>query len=157
MDLIEILKKVPKGTMLYSPICGEVTFLGVSSIYNENTPKDSPVINTEFGGKQYYFTREGKAYTGRAGDNAEVMIFPSKDQRNWNKFADSLREPTKLKRGHPVLVSDNGFQWRVQHYSGFTNVCFEEGIEVGILWKYIVAFEDFNWNDIKSNKDRSIW
>jgi hypothetical protein len=74
MNLIEILKNCPKGMKLYSPIFGEVEFRGV----NESTGKIACRNND---GKYHSFLSDGKyEFEG------ECMLFPSKEQRDWNDF-----------------------------------------------------------------------
>lgn len=102
LDLTKILKDCPEGTMLYSPIFGNVYF-----------DRINPVLNTIFiyfytdGIKNYeYFTRDGR-YDKRT--NGECLLFPSKDNRDWSTF----RIPNKLPKtweefceNHPIKESE---------------------------------------------------
>ena len=72
MNIAEKLNKAPKGTKLYSPIFGEVTLIGVNCLYIEVV--DSLNIIREF------------CHDGRFYQNGECMLFPSKDNRNWDNF-----------------------------------------------------------------------
>lgn len=72
MNIAEILKNVPKGTKLYSPIFGEVTFMCTSGLYIEVL--DSINIIREFW------------HDGRFYKNGECMLFPSRGNRDWNNF-----------------------------------------------------------------------
>lgn len=72
MNIIEILKKVPLGTKLYSPICGECIFENVIS----NT-----LFSVVAEGIKYYFLEDGRYKL-----EGECCIFPSKDEKDWNKF-----------------------------------------------------------------------
>ena len=73
MNIAEILKNCPKGTRLYSPIFGEVMFGYVS-------PDGWIKCYTTS-------TQLGMFYPdGTYSKNGEVMLFPSKEQRDWNKF-----------------------------------------------------------------------
>lgn len=72
MNIIEILKKVPLGTKLYSPICGECIF--------ENIINNS-LFSVVAEGISYYFLEDG-----RYKSQGECCIFPSKDEKDWNKF-----------------------------------------------------------------------
>ena len=84
-NLVSILKHCPEGTKLYSPIYGEVTFTAVSDrnkILGKATKWDREIATVAF-------TRLGRL-SGEF-SNAECVLFPSKDQRDWNKF----RIPTK--------------------------------------------------------------
>lgn len=68
MNLIKAVKKLPKGTILYSPIYGDVRLEGIDNnciIVNANTT--------------VYFTNEGKC-----SPQGECMLFPSKNNKDWN-------------------------------------------------------------------------
>lgn len=78
LDLREILKNVPKGTILYSAIHGNLCFDCVD--YNENLYP----VKCERSGYTYSFTKEGKYLHNFDG---ECMLFPSEEQRAWkNNF-----------------------------------------------------------------------
>ena len=83
-NLISILKHCPEGTKLYSPIYGEVVLDSVQSksIYTLAKTNNGATLVVEF-------TRLGRLYSEFS--NAECVLFPSKDQRDWDKF----RIPTK--------------------------------------------------------------
>lgn len=84
-NVANILKHCPEGTKLYSPIFGEVTFTAISSsnnILGKATKCDGEITTVAF-------TRLGRCYCEFP--NSECVLFPSKDQRNWDKF----RIPTK--------------------------------------------------------------
>lgn len=73
MNIAEILKNCPKGIRLYSPIFGEVMFGYVS-------PDGWIKCYTTS-------TQLGMFYPdGTYSKNGEVMLFPSKEQRDWNQF-----------------------------------------------------------------------
>lgn len=79
LNLYGILKNVPKGTKLYSPLFGEVEFCGFSNEFEYIMTSDRN------GGKQDFYMN-GTYYRGDAYPDAECMLFPSKDQRDWSKF-----------------------------------------------------------------------
>ena len=84
-NLVSILKHCPEGTKLYSPIYGEVTFTAISGrnkILGKATKWDAEIVTVAF-------TRLGRL-SGEF-SNSECVLFPSKDQRDWDKF----RIPTK--------------------------------------------------------------
>ena len=98
LNLFEILKNVPKGTKLYSPLFGEVKFDGFN-----NT--DELVLISDIKDCQYGFYFDGK-FWGYYPD-AECLLFPSKDQRDWSKF-EAPKQKVKVTL-HPfdkVLVRD---------------------------------------------------
>ena len=74
MNLAKILKNCPKGMKLYSPIYGEMEFRGIiehSGSINCRTSK----------GASHYFFPDGKYEP-----EGECVLFPSKEQRDWDDF-----------------------------------------------------------------------
>ena len=79
LNLVEILKDCPKGTKLYSTICGDVELVGVrpeDDVYPIGVKKPN-YISTD------YFTKDGRVYNECDG---ECTLFPSREQRDWSKF-----------------------------------------------------------------------
>lgn len=83
--ILEILKKVPLGTWLYSPAFGKMKFDGIRDSFN-----NEQIIMLD----DVPFLANGKFRK-----NGEVMLFPSKEMRDWSKFA--------WKKGD-VLVNNDG-------------------------------------------------
>ena len=103
IDLTEILENCPKGFELYSPICGSCKFYGIDGFFKHL------VCVTHKDGSFYMFTKEGYLYNGY--DDAECLLFPSKDQRDWSKFAAPWYkkvkfDPKTLQPFDKVLVYD---------------------------------------------------
>lgn len=73
LDLREILKDVPKGTKLYSPLFGECYLDDVNSRIELLDSKNNKVW-------LYYNGKYNQTYDG------ECMLFPSKENRDWNTF-----------------------------------------------------------------------
>lgn len=78
INIAEILKDMPKGTKLWTPMLGEVVF---NSVDYDNKTYPIPVRGTD--GLTYRFTRYGRYYTI---EGAEMLLFPSRDMKNWSKF-----------------------------------------------------------------------
>ena len=76
IDLTKILKDCPKGTKFYTSVWGEAFF---ERILEERFYTIG--IDTLSGYK--YLTKEGRYINA---DDAECILFPSKDQRDWSKF-----------------------------------------------------------------------
>lgn len=72
VNIAEILKNMPKGFRLYSPICGECKLVGVVNNLIKVEDKDEYIRN---------FLSDGKQNV-----NGECLLFPSKDNRDWNTF-----------------------------------------------------------------------
>lgn len=90
MNIAEILKYCPKGTKLYCILCGNAELGEITNIGTIVIRKVADAISTSY-------TLD---YEGRYSHSGECVLFPSKDQRNWNKF----RLP--VKRGD-IMMSDN--------------------------------------------------
>lgn len=76
IDIYEILKGMPDGTPLYTPMCGEVEFTCLTP--NKEAGEE---IWTENKNGEYSFNKNGKWMK-----EGEVLLFPSKEMRDWSKF-----------------------------------------------------------------------
>ena len=90
IDIYEILKGMPDGTPLYTPMCGNVEFTSVAA-----DKEKTEAIWTEDKNGEYSFDKHGKWMKG-----GEVLLFPSDKMRDWSKF---------FKKGD-VLTTDDGKQ-----------------------------------------------
>lgn len=142
INIANKLKNRPQGYKLYSPLFGEVTLNNVDETISVKTSLD---YNRDFNIYGQYFT----GYS-----DAECLLFPSKEQRDWSKF-------NYLEKGHRVMVSDNRRVWGVYNYYK-NNEVYPVGMtpnEINIFsWKYIVPIENFDFNaeDITINCKESI-
>lgn len=75
-DIYEILKGMPDGTPLYTPLCGNVEFTSVVS-----DKEQAEAIWTEDKNGEYAFDKNGRWMKG-----GEVLLFPSNEMRDWSKF-----------------------------------------------------------------------
>lgn len=75
-DIYEILKGMPDGTPLYTPLCGNVEFTSV-----EADKEKAEAIWTEDKDGEYAFDKNGRWMRG-----GEVLLFPSNEMRDWSKF-----------------------------------------------------------------------
>ena len=98
LNLAEILKNCPKGTKLYSTVFGYVFFKRIDdcAIY--------PIVISCKNGNVENFTNDGKIIIDYDG---ECTLFPSKDQRDWNKFSAPWYKNSKFKDGDIVAVGKN--------------------------------------------------
>ena len=147
LNLLEILKEVPKGTKLYCTIWGDVELVDVQPLWIKcKTPK----------GNEWTFEPEGKLSAGALG-NGECVLFPSKDQRDWSEFKVDLPIDT------PVMVNDCSFYskgWKLRYYDknkkAFVNGTKSIDCDESIPFAYIVPVKDFDFNDPESNYNKSI-
>ena len=119
INIAAILKDKKNGIRLYSPIFGECTFCCVREDTNDICVKKHNGVKEFFDSKGLYY------------NTGEVMLFPSKEMRDWEKFS--------WKRGD-VLISDCGFvcifkEWASDDYTRF-NGCYFDGMPNAPTAKY---------------------
>lgn len=105
LNIAAILKDKPKGTKLWSPIVGNCTFKGYSS---KNGAIVASFVDKDGEELDWDFNEYGKTFS--APKEAEVCLFPSKEMRDWKKFA--------WKKGD-VLISNDGK--KEVFFNGFTD------------------------------------
>ena len=93
INLCEILKDCPKGTKLWSPVWGDITFETIDA----------------FDGLVYVLKHKGVHIildNGKFDADGECIIFPSKDQRDWSKFKAPIKRfnPEEFKPFDKVLL-----------------------------------------------------
>ena len=120
IDIYEILKGMPDGTPLYTPLCGNVGFS-----YLETNKEAGEAIWTENKDGEYSFNKNGRWMEG-----GEVLLLPSKEMRDWSKF---------FKKGD-VLVHRNGDIHVI--FEGFKDNRYTRFKGKHYLWKE--RFEDYN-------------
>lgn len=120
INIAKILKDKPVNTKLYSPLYGDVYFsyIGVRN--------NICVLHHRFTLGDFFYNGRYTAYK-----ESEIMLFPSKDMRDWSKFT--------WKRGD-VLISDCGFvcifkEWASDDYTRF-NGCYFDGMSNAETAKY---------------------
>lgn len=133
MNIAEILKKCPKGMKLYSPLFGE---LELSFVEGEHI---SCITKKRTCG---LFTSDGKYFGGYS--DAECMLFPSRDQRDWSKFGipNQSKPRPQFKPFDKVLVRDlDSERWRCDFFEkqeeneGFNVRCFRG------VWYQCIPYE----------------
>lgn len=92
INIAAILESKPQGTKLYSSACGKCTL-------EEADDKSFKIsfYNSKFGfmnGGEGHLDKNGKLY-----DDGECVVFPSKEMRDWSKFA--------WKKGDVLVSKDN--------------------------------------------------
>lgn len=132
LNIAEILKDKPKGTKLYSPLFGNVYF---SDINNSTTYVLHHTSMASFYSDATFIKFE----------EAEPLLFPSKEMRDWSKFA--------WKKGD-VLVSEKDYKSHIifdkfndDTYTTFTGKCYFKATRLGFNYIPIcntVPTEDFD-------------
>ena len=111
INIVEKLKNCPQGTKLYSPLFGEVELVRID-MENPKFPIIVKVVEDGIPYSNVTFTAEGKWYSV---EQSECLLFPSKDNRDWNKF--NLPVNT-LKPFDKVLVKDSiDEKWKISLFS----------------------------------------
>ena len=83
MNLIEILKDCPKGTKLYTPLFGDVRLHRIDA--------DKTIWVMTPNGSCHSFQSDGRYYSD-CYDDAECLLFPSKENRDWSTFKAPKQE-----------------------------------------------------------------
>lgn len=134
MNIAEKLKYYPKGTKLYSPIFGELILN-----YVVNGEVYSICCITEEG-IFVYFTSNGRLYCEYP--HAECVLFPSKDQHDWNKLGIYDQETKhQFKPFDKVLVrDDDDTTWRCDFFSHLGD---KEGVFICLTtwWHQCIPYE----------------
>lgn len=141
IDLTKILKDCPENTKFYTSIYGEVSFKRID--------KDSsgyPIkVDSDIVGHTTNLTRKGQFINTPEG---ECILFPSKDQRDWNKFTapwykKDKFDPSTLKPFDKVLAKVSGNDiWSVDFFSYYDNVerrCICTGL---VGYYYCIPYND---------------
>lgn len=138
IDLTKILKDCPEGLELYSTLCGTVLFRGIDC-------DDYPVKCECHDGKLMRLTKEGCFFNYHG---AECLLFPSKDQRDWSKFAapwykKEKFDPRTLNAFDRVLVRDNCTEmWRCNFFSHISELACYKYVTIDGSYRYCIPYND---------------
>ena len=128
------MRKCPKGTKLYSTVYGEVELVCVNNNYI------FPISCRRRNGYEDSFTNDGRVYFDYP--DAECVLFPSKDQRDWSKFGATDKETKpQFKPFDKVLVRDrDDRKWGCDF---FCHLGDKEGVFVCISswWRQCIPYE----------------
>lgn len=106
LNLVEILKDCPKGTKLYSPLFGEVEF--------EQILENWGYVSVRKGKDTWPFESDAR-FPISDSKSAELMLYPSKDQRDWSKFKlkkERFVHPCEFEDGDILSYQCKGFNSR---------------------------------------------
>lgn len=115
LNLAEILKDAPKGTKLWSPLCGECELVAVDENYTY------PILSKASDGKEINFTKLGKYYDVFF-KNGECVLFPSKENRDWSTFKvfEGHKHFEPFQRVLCTFEHDYGYEiWTADVYSHY--------------------------------------
>ena len=134
INIAEILKDCPKGTKLYSPIFGNVSFEKLI----DNIVYPIHVVGKD--SRQIYFSKEGLYIADDSCIDAECQLFPSREMRDWRKF---------FKFGDVAIHSFNGCgvlveEWIDDSYTSFKASVFQlKKVGFAKRDKRVLSIDDF--------------
>lgn len=134
LNLVEILKNVPIGTKLYSPVCGECELFNVNVTY-----KSFPIVCIGIDdGLEWHFKADG-SFTNNTG--VECLLFPSRENRDWSTFNIPINVPNEHKQFEPfqkVLIrtwTEGGYIWVAAEYSNYDEIHNKHYLTSGLIVK----------------------
>lgn len=155
LNLVKILENAPKGTKLYSPLCGECELDKVSEnfIY--------VVVNRgdDKGNIEEIFCSNGMYHNNRG----ECVLFPSKENRDWSTFKIEKKKES-IKVGDYLRQNATGDLYKVTDidevgnklcylkkliYNGTTEDRQLTGYYEAEIWEYFEKATKFDPNSLK--------
>ncbi len=149
LNLAEILKDFPEGTKLYSPIFGVVELV---KVHNNDYPIEVKLSNNTFDS----FTKDGRIYMDYDG---ECMLFPSQEERDWDKFKPKKKkfDPKTLKSFDKVLVKlCNDSVWECTLFSHYVNNAYDDCpyyVCINIRYKYCIPYNEETKHLVGTNEE----
>lgn len=142
INITTILKNKPKDTKLYSSACGKCKLEEV----DDKSFKIS-FYNSKFGfmnGGEGYLDKNGKLY-----DDGECVVFPSKEMRDWSKFA--------WEKGDVLIRTNSEYcigifdEWTSDDYSTFSAKFINLGLSDNFSCSYTCKTEE--WEKMENSKN----
>lgn len=127
IDIYEILKDMPDGTSLYTPMVGKVVF---------TYPSSNGIIRTEKDSGIYCFDKNGRWREG-----GEVMLFPSNEMRDWSKFfkkGDVLEYKKENNQATCIFDSYEDDTTKLRFTGLYT-------LTKGKIWDTATSWDIFDW------------
>ena len=121
LDLTKILKNCPKGWKFWSPIFGEVEF---DQIGESRSIVNLKYVNVKKDNNIWSFYSDATFPIDNI-KSIEILLYPSKYQRDWNKFTAPWYkiekfDPNTLQPFDRVLVRNfKIYKWKCEHFSYF--------------------------------------
>ena len=112
MNIAEILKAYPEGTELYTPIWGKCKLIKVEECFET-------IIRVDLIERRYD-RNESFLSNGAFYEAGECVLFPSKENRDWNTMIKKPKIKSNLKPFDKVLVRDsNTDYWKCAFYEQY--------------------------------------
>lgn len=132
IDIYEILKGMPNGIELYTPLCGRVDLTWLAT-----NKEAGDAIGTENRNGEFIFNKDGKYL-----DDGEVLLFPSNEMRDWSKFfkkGDVLEYKGEDNCKGTCIFESYEDDWTKLNFTGLYM------LTKGDIWKNPTSWETFNW------------
>lgn len=142
INITTILKDKPKGTKLYSTVHGECTF---ETITDE-------IFKINFCTSKFGLTQTGECVLIKFGnmfDGGECVVFPSKEMRDWSKFA--------WKKGDVLIKTNSEYcvgifdKWTSADYSTFSAKYINLGLSDNFSCSHTCKTEE--WEKMENSKN----
>lgn len=129
INIAKILKNVPIGTKLYSPLFGDVFLKYIGEIF----------ITVRHHGTTANFYHNGRLYDY---EGTEPMLFPSREMRDWSKLIEKAQPKVELKSLDMVLVKDyEDSEWYLDTFESMEPNCIYPYKCMMNLWKYCIPYK----------------
>lgn len=156
MNIAEILKNVPSGTKLYSPLYGDVKLAHIDN--GEDYPICIWFMQNDGTECLALLTAEGYANISCT-KNARCMLYPSKFDHNWIRFAEEMKKlkESTFKPFDKVLVKFGdlkGNVWFADFFSHYSNDKDYPYVCVGGKYKYCIPYNEETAKLIGTNGKR---
>lgn len=146
LNLCEILKDCPKGTELWTSILGYVSL-------EEINETDEPIV-LSFGSIYIKLYPNGKLLDL---EDAECIVFPSKEQRDWSKFKVHVKkfDPKEFKPFDKVLVRKNYYpsSWYPKFFDAIDVSGGVTTINNDKIWAFCIPYNDDTKNLVGTTDD----
>lgn len=145
LDLVKILKDCPEGTKLYLSVINRDVALRWVTVYREYPIR----VIDERSGVRFDITGCGHLY--KDFPDGEIVLFPSKDQRDWSKFkvpVDKFDYNTLQPFDKVLVRNENSQLWRCALLSFmlsngmFCECHWEQGIPYNDETKHLIGTTD---------------
>ena len=141
LNLCEILKYCPEGETFWSPMLGDVKF------YDINQNCKLVTVNLE-NREKWDFNSDGTISFGGTTTSPEIMLYPSREQRDWAKVKYEPKkerfDPKTLKPFDKVLVrSEKVFNWNCSLFSNIDDFSSKYPFScLGTCYKFCIPYND---------------
>ena len=140
INLTKILKNCPMGEPFWSPLYGDV------KLYCIDQEAEKICVTTKTDSK--WWINPDATITIAGVISPEIMLYPSKEQRDWSKFTapwlnKEKFDPKTLKPFDKVLVRDNkNCTWMATIFSHINNAIIYPYICINSAYKYCILYND---------------